>query len=192
MCFGSGAALPEARPLVGDEDAVAGVAGVVSDLDRLVEPEAEHEVGECRDILRAVVRHAGDAIAVQQYLGCGGRAVFPGERAGVEDDAVGDAADFDKIVSSPTEAATPVAIPLATRGCARTWDSTARERETSWWSCGFTGAIRYCFEIQELAARIAQSYGRERMCGAMNDSSEVRASADAESCITPTHSRRHR
>jgi hypothetical protein len=30
------------------------------------------------------------------------------------------------------------------------------------------------------------------MCGAMNDSSEVRASADAESCITPTHSRRHR
>lgn len=84
--------LPEAGPALGDEDAVAGVARVVADLGGLVDAEAEDEVGEERDVLRAVVGDAGEAVGVVEDVWGGRGAVFAVEGAGVGDDAVGDAA----------------------------------------------------------------------------------------------------
>jgi hypothetical protein len=93
-------ALPEAGPVVGDKDAVAGVSGVVTDLDGLVEAEAEDEFGERRDVLCAVVGDSCDSIAVEEHLWCGRGAVVAIEGAGVEDDAVGDAANLYDVIAA--------------------------------------------------------------------------------------------
>jgi hypothetical protein len=85
------AVLPEARPALGDDDAVARVAGVVAKLHGLVDAEAEDLVGQRANVLRAVVGDAGEAVAVDEDVGRWRDAVIPGEGAGVEDDAVGDA-----------------------------------------------------------------------------------------------------
>ncbi len=84
--------MPEARPGFGNKDTVARVAGVVAHLDGLVEAEADDAVGEARDILGAVVGDAGEAVTVDEDLGCGGDTVFAIEGEGVYDDAVADAA----------------------------------------------------------------------------------------------------
>jgi hypothetical protein len=71
MCFGSGVPLPEAGPVIGDENTVARIARVITDLDGLIETEAKDEVRKRGDILSAVVCDACDAIAVEKDLGCG-------------------------------------------------------------------------------------------------------------------------
>ncbi len=58
----------------------------------MVDAEAEDLIGEMADVLGAVVGDAGEAVAVDEDVGCWGDAVVAGEGAGVEDDAVGDAA----------------------------------------------------------------------------------------------------
>ena len=82
----------EAAPGLADDDAVAGVAGVVLDLDGLVDAEAGGAIGDGGDVLAAVVGDAGDAVAVHEQLGGGAGAFFAVEGAGVDDAAVGDAA----------------------------------------------------------------------------------------------------
>jgi hypothetical protein len=84
--------LPEAGPAFADEDAVAGVAGVVADLDGFVEAEAADAVAEVGDVLGAVVGDAGEAVAVEEDFGFGGDGFFAVEGAGVDDEAVDDAA----------------------------------------------------------------------------------------------------
>ena len=85
--------LPEAGPGFGDEDAIAGVAGVVADLDGLVDAVAADAVREAGDVLGAVVGDAGEAVAVEEDFGGGGNAVFAVEGAGIDEVAVRDAAD---------------------------------------------------------------------------------------------------
>ncbi len=92
--------MPEAGPGFGDNDAVAGVAGVVAELDGLVDAEAKDLLGQVANVLGAVVRDAGKAVAVDEDVGGGGDAIFAGEGAGVEDDAVGDAAGAGEVFTA--------------------------------------------------------------------------------------------
>ena len=94
--------LPEAAPGFGDEDAVAGVAGVVADLDGLVDAVAEDAVGQERDVLGAVVGDSGETVAVEKNLWSGGDAVFAVEGTGVYEVAVGDAADGGDVFAAAT------------------------------------------------------------------------------------------
>jgi len=82
---------PEAGPGLGNEDAVAGVARVVPDLDGLIEAEAADAVGEAGDVLRAVIGDPCEAVVVEEDVRGGGDAVFAVERAGVDEIAVRDA-----------------------------------------------------------------------------------------------------
>ena len=91
---------PEAGPGFRDQDAVAGVAGVVANLDRLVDAVAEDEVGQAGDVLGAVVGDAGEAVAVEEDLGSGGDAVFAVEAAGVDEVTVGEAAGEGEVLAA--------------------------------------------------------------------------------------------
>jgi len=75
---------PEAGPGFRNQDAVAGVPRVVAELDGLIDAVAEDEVGEFGDVLGAVVGDAGEAVAVEEYVGCGGDAVFAVKAARVD------------------------------------------------------------------------------------------------------------
>ena len=90
----------EAAPIFGDDDAVSGVAGVVADLDGLVDAVAGSAFGEKGDVLRAVVGDAGDAVAVEQEVGRGTDAFGAVVGAGVDDAAVGDAAVEGEVLTS--------------------------------------------------------------------------------------------
>ncbi len=83
--------MPEAGPCFRDDDAITGVAWVVAELDGLIDTKTEDAVGEMADILGAVVRDTGQAVAVDKNVGGGRDAVVAGEGTGVEDDAIGDA-----------------------------------------------------------------------------------------------------
>jgi len=88
------------------------VARVVADGNGLVEAISADLLGEHGDILRAVVDDAGEAIAVDEDFGGGVEAVFAGEGAGVEDEAVGDAAVDGEVLAA-------AALKLFGRGPAR-------------------------------------------------------------------------
>ena len=90
----------EAAPVFGDDHAVAGVARIVADLDRLVDAVAGGALGEERDILRAVVGNPGDAVAVKQQVGRDAVALFAVVGAGVDDAAVGDAAVEGEVLAA--------------------------------------------------------------------------------------------
>ena len=92
--------LPEAGPGFADQDAVAGVAGVVAQGDGLVEAESADLVGEHGDILRAVVGDSSEAVAVDEDLRGGIEAFIAREGTGVHDEAVGDAAEAGKVLAS--------------------------------------------------------------------------------------------
>jgi hypothetical protein len=108
---GGALAEPEAGPGLGDQDAVAGVTGVVAELDGLVDAVTEDEFGELGDVLRAVVGDAGKAVAVEEDVGRGGNAVFAVEAARIDEVAVGDAADEGEIFAA-------AAFELVRRGTA--------------------------------------------------------------------------
>ena len=84
---------PEAAPGFGDQDAVAGVADVVANLDGLVDAIAANKIGELRNVLGAVVGHSGETVAVEKDVRGRRDAVFAVEGAGVDEMAIGDAAD---------------------------------------------------------------------------------------------------
>ena len=81
----------------------------------MVDAEADDLVGQAGDILSAVVGDAGEAVAVDQDLGGGRDAVFAGEGAGVEDDAVGDAAGAGELFAA-------AALDFFSRGAAQVND----------------------------------------------------------------------
>ena len=56
----------EAAPGFGDDDAVAGVVGVVADLDGEIDADVADEFGEQGDVLGALVGDAGDAVGVDE------------------------------------------------------------------------------------------------------------------------------
>jgi len=88
-------------PGLGDDDAVAGVLGVVANLDGQVDAEMADVLGEASDILKAFVADTGDFVLITQDIG---RGVFDAEiarfglgaavgtiEAGVDQGGVGDA-----------------------------------------------------------------------------------------------------
>ena len=90
----------EAAPLFRDDDAVAGVARVVADLDGLVDAVAGGAFGEEGDVLRAVVGDARDAVAEEQDVGRGADAFVAVVGAGVHNAAVGDAAVEGEVLAA--------------------------------------------------------------------------------------------
>ena len=90
----------EAAPRFGDDDAVSGVAGVVADLDGLVNAVAGGAFGQQRDVLGAVVGDAGDAVAVEQKVRCGAGAFSAVEGARVDNAAVGDASVESEVLAA--------------------------------------------------------------------------------------------
>ena len=94
-------ALPETGPGLADQDAVAGVAGVIAEGDGLVKAVAADLIWEHGDVLRAVVDDAGEAIAVDEDFRSGVEALFTSEVAGVEDEAVSDAAVGGEVLPPP-------------------------------------------------------------------------------------------
>jgi hypothetical protein len=116
------AVLPEAGPALGDDNAVAGVARVVAKLNGLVDAEAEDLVGQEADVLCAVVGDACEAVAVDEHVGGWGDAVVAGDGAGVEDEAVGDAAVEGKVLAA-------TALDLFGRGAAQADDEIDERRD---------------------------------------------------------------
>lgn len=86
----------EAGPGVGDDDAVAWVAGVETDLNGEIDADVADEVGKGVDVLSALIGDAGDDVAVDedfgQVDGIGGVVGRMVGAEGVGDAAVGDAA----------------------------------------------------------------------------------------------------
>ena len=66
-----GAVEAQSGPGVGDDDAVAGVAGVKTDLDGEVDADVADEVREVVDVLGALVGDAGDDVTVDEDFGDG-------------------------------------------------------------------------------------------------------------------------
>ena len=69
-------------------------------MNGLVDAVAEDEVGECGDVLSAVIGDPGEAVAVEEDIGCGRDAVFAVEAACVDEVAVGDAADEGELLAA--------------------------------------------------------------------------------------------
>ena len=88
----------EAGPGFGDDDGVAGVAGVEADLHGEVDADVADVFGEGADVLGALVGDAGDAVAVDEGIGDGvGGVVGP---AGLGDAAVDDAAGGGEVFAA--------------------------------------------------------------------------------------------
>lgn len=92
----------EAAPGFGDDDAVAGVAGVEADLDGEIDADVADVVRQQADVLGTLVGDARDAVAVGEDAGRGGWAVGGGVREPLSfgDAAVGNAADLGEVVSA--------------------------------------------------------------------------------------------
>ena len=58
----------DAIPVLGHDNAVAGVTRIVADLDGKVNAQVADVVGEARNILGALVRDPGDAVAVDEHV----------------------------------------------------------------------------------------------------------------------------
>lgn len=88
----------EAGPRFGDDDGVAGVAGIKADLDGKVNADVADVLGERANVLGAFVGDAGDAIAVDEGVG-GGVFGFAGP-VGLGDAAIDDATGGGEVVAA--------------------------------------------------------------------------------------------
>ena len=88
----------EARPGLSDDDRIAGVAGVKADLDRKIDADVANVFGERANVLGALIGNAGDAIAVDEGVGCGIFGFVSPAR--LRDAAINDAAGCGKVVAA--------------------------------------------------------------------------------------------
>jgi hypothetical protein len=98
----SGCVQAEAAPRLGDDDAVAGIAGIEADLDGEVDADVANVIAEGGYVLGALVGYSGYAIAIDEDTGGRGWAVSGGIRqpVGFSDAAVRDAADPGEVVAA--------------------------------------------------------------------------------------------
>src|ERR1700744_4181869 len=95
------AVLPQAAPTLGNDNAVAWIPRIVANLQRLIQTPSGPPLRQLGYILRAVVGHAREPVAVDEHLGRDLGRLLAAQRTCVDQNSVGDASHGRKAIPAP-------------------------------------------------------------------------------------------